>query len=158
MQTLENAGIIPSTTATYTFAQIQDALASAHGFPVTISCSSGKLQEIWYHYNVLGSVQTGEFVPTSPDGSKSNCPATGVRYVPKYLPPSTVTSSSAIPTPTGPPYTGRGFLNAYTSGSKKGCLISAGTWYTTGTCAGYTSTPSGKLLSSWSMFSPMLIY
>ncbi|PMD61182.1 ribonuclease M, partial [Hyaloscypha bicolor E] len=144
--TLANAGIVPSTTVTYTFAQIQDALTAAHGFPATISCSGGQLDEIWYHYNVLGSVQTGEFVPTSPDGSMSNCAATGISYVPKYLPAptSTSTSSGATSTSTGTPYLGKGFLQAYTGGANKGCLISAGTWYTTGTCATYTAATSGS--------------
>jgi ribonuclease T2 len=35
-------------------------------------------------------------------------------------------------------------LEAYTSGSQTGCLISAGTWYTSGTCATYTATGSGS--------------
>lgn len=136
---------MPSTSETYTSAQIQAALTAAHGYPVTISCKTGQLEEIWYHYLVLGSVQTGEFVPTSPDGSKSNCPATGIKYVPKYLPPTSTTSrASSTPTPTGAPYQGKGFLQAYTSGANKGCLISAGTWYTTGTCATYTAAASGK--------------
>jgi len=134
---------VPSTTAVYTFDQIQAALTAAHGFPVTISCSGGALDEIWYHFNVLGSVQLGEFVPTVPDGSKSDCAATGIKYIPKYLPVATPTTSGASSTPTGLPYAGKGFLQAYTSGTNKGCLISAGTWYTTGTCAGYTATASG---------------
>ncbi|CAG8972130.1 hypothetical protein HYALB_00008135 [Hymenoscyphus albidus] len=141
---LEAASIIPSTTATYTFTQIQDALTAAHGFPVTISCKGGALDEVWYHYNVRGNVQTGDFVPTSPDGSKSSCPDNGIKYLPKHqtaTPTSTTTGS--IPTSTAAPYTGRGFLQAYTGGTNKGCLISAGTWYTTGTCAGYTAAASG---------------
>ncbi|KAH8588132.1 ribonuclease T2-like protein [Bisporella sp. PMI_857] len=142
--TLANAGIIPSTTVTYTFAEIQAALTLAHGFPVTISCTSGALDQIWYHYNVLGSVQTGEFVPTSPDGSKSGCPDTGVKYIPKYLPTLTSTSTGSLPTVTGAAYSGKGFLQAYTGGINKGCLISAGTWYTTGTCATYTAATSGE--------------
>ncbi|KAH6717095.1 ribonuclease Trv [Leptodontidium sp. MPI-SDFR-AT-0119] len=140
---LEKAGIVPSTTTTYTLAQIQDVLTAAHGFPVTLGCSGTLFEEIWYHYNVLGSVPTGEFVPTSPDGSKSDCPATGLRYVPKYL-PATPTTSVPGSTPTGTPYLGKGFLQAYTSGANKGCLISAGTWYTTGTCATYTAATSGS--------------
>ncbi|KAG4438713.1 hypothetical protein IFR05_005793 [Cadophora sp. M221] len=139
---LEKAGIVPSTTTTYTLAQIQDVLTAAHGFPVTLGCSGTLFEEIWYHYNVLGSVPTGEFVPTSPDGSKSDCPATGLRYVPKYL-PATPTTSVPGSTPTGTPYLGKGFLQAYTGGANKGCLISAGTWYTTGTCATYTAATSG---------------
>lgn len=88
-------------------------------------------------------------MPTSPDGSKSACPATGIKYVPKYLPASTATSTSSAPTATATqtPFLGKGFLQATTSGAQKGCLISAGTWYTTGTCATYTAAISGNYLS-----------
>ncbi|KAH8807834.1 ribonuclease Trv [Xylogone sp. PMI_703] len=141
---LKNAGIVPSNTVTYTFDQIQSALTAAHGFPVTISCSGGALNEIWYHFDVRGSVQTGEFVATVPDGSKSNCADTGIKYIPKYQTTSTTTSSgTASPTSTPTPFQGKGFLQAYLNGQNTGCLISAGTWYTTGTCATYTATTSG---------------
>lgn len=104
------------------------------------------MDEIWYHYNVRGSVQTGDFVPTSPDGSKSSCADTGIKYLPKYQTATpTSTTSGSVPTSTAAPYTGKGFLQAYTGGANKGCLISAGTWYTTGTCAGYTAAASGNL-------------
>jgi ribonuclease T2 len=39
---------------------------------------------------------------------------------------------------------GKGYLNVIYGGSQDGCLISAGTWYVSGTCATYTATPSGK--------------
>jgi ribonuclease T2 len=35
-------------------------------------------------------------------------------------------------------------LEAYTSESQTGCLISAGAWYASGTCATYTATASGS--------------
>jgi ribonuclease T2 len=109
-------------------------------------CSGGPLDEIWYHYNVLGSVQTGEFIATVPDGSKSDCAATGIKYLPKYQP--TPTGSTSTPTATSvpnTPYKGKGYLQAYTGGANTGCLISAGTWFTTGTCAKYTAAASGRL-------------
>ncbi|OBT69838.1 hypothetical protein VE03_00989 [Pseudogymnoascus sp. 23342-1-I1] len=164
---LADAGITPSATTTYTLAQIQDALKASHGFIPTVGCKSGVFQEIWYHYNVRGSVQTGEFVPAAPgtvpsskgppsfsymvtnkkpDGTKSTCPATGVKYLVKYAtgtPSGTATSGAPAPTGTAAPFSGKGFLQAYTGGANKGCLIGAGTWYTTGTCAGYTATASG---------------
>jgi len=100
-----------------------------------------------YHFEVRGSVQTGDFVPASPDGSKSSCPDTGIKYIPKYQPTPTGTTTSGGPsaTPTGLPYAGKGYLNGFPSAGteKKGCLISGGTWYTTGTCATYTATASG---------------
>lgn len=160
---MSDAGITPSSTKTYTSAAIQSALSAKHGFQVTLGCKSGALDEIWYHYNVRGSVQTGEFVPTSPDGTKSTCPSTGVKYLPKTsgsgtgtstLVTSTKTSTSAAPTGTGTTFSGKGYLNVVQSGSStaKGCLISAGTWYTSGSCASYTASASadgkGFVLSS----------
>ncbi|CZT43533.1 related to ribonucleases [Rhynchosporium secalis] len=146
-QFLAAAGILPSSSATYTLNQIQSVLTAAHGFPVTLGCSGARFEEIWYHYNVLGSVPTGEFVPTSPDGTKSDCPATGIRYLPKHetaTPTPTSSVPGSTPVPTGAPYVGKGFLNAVTGGAKKGCLISAGTWYTSGTCATYTATAASS--------------
>ncbi|RDL39626.1 uncharacterized protein BP5553_03966 [Venustampulla echinocandica] len=80
---LKNAGIVPSTSATYTSAKIQSALETAFGHPVTIRCQSKALNEIWYSFYVQGSVQTGNFVPTAPVGTTSNCPSSGVKYPPK---------------------------------------------------------------------------
>ncbi|OWP03586.1 ribonuclease T [Marssonina coronariae] len=137
---LEDAGIVPSTTKTYDLAQIQDALTAFHGHPVSIACTEGRLDEIWYHFHVRGNIVTGDFVPAAPVGGKGDCAATGIRYVPKNLPAtSTPTPSGAAPAPTRTPYSGEGFLQAYTGGVNKGCLIAAGTWYTTGTCATYTA-------------------
>ncbi|OCK82429.1 ribonuclease T2 [Lepidopterella palustris CBS 459.81] len=168
---LAAAGIVPSTTATYTSAAILAALgANRGGFQVTLGCTSGALDEIWYHYDVRGSVQTGDFVATDPDGSKSTCPSTGIQYLPKSGSPvskssaaasstktsasltsttlatSTLTSSSAAPSGTGTPgtFSGKGYLNVVTGGSTDGCIISAGTWYTSGTCATFTATASGS--------------
>lgn len=83
------------------------------------------------------------------DGSKSDCPTTGVKYLPKSgstattTTAATTTTTTAVPTGTGS-FSGTGYLNAITSGTQNGCLISAGTWYTTGTCATYTATASGS--------------
>ncbi|KAG9231310.1 ribonuclease Trv [Amylocarpus encephaloides] len=141
---LANAGILPSRSQTYTLLEIQSALTTFHSQPVTLGCSSGALDEIWYHFNVLGSVQTGSFIPAPPDGSKSDCPATGIKYLPKYQATPTSTGTGGGPTGTGVPYVGKGYLNAFTGdGGKKGCLISAGTWYTTGTCATYNAVTVG---------------
>lgn len=145
---LKAAGIEPSTDKTWTFAQIQSALATNRpGVEVTLGCKSSALNEIWYHYDVRGSLQTGEFVPSNPDGTKSTCPRTGIKYLPKRggsKPPGTTTTVvSPRPTSTsgpGTPFRGRGYLNVFVDGSKKGCIISKGTWYTTGTCATFTAT------------------
>ncbi|KAL8647909.1 MAG: hypothetical protein Q9226_006234 [Calogaya cf. arnoldii] len=144
-------GITPSLTETYKLKNIEKALAKPRGVQVTTRCRNGELEEIWYFYNVRGSVETGQYVPTEPDGAKSNCPEE-VKYLPKIgTPPSppatTVTSSTGTPptgTPTpGVPFSGRGTLPVTSGGATKGCIISGGTWYTTGTCATYTATASG---------------
>ncbi|PSN62871.1 ribonuclease T2 [Corynespora cassiicola Philippines] len=157
---LEEAGITPSTSKTYTFSAIQSALAKNRpGVEVTLGCKSGKLNEIWYHYDVRGSLQTGEFVPADPDGTKSSCPKSGIKYLPKKGSgggddggPSPTTTGS-VPTSTAKPgkdWEGRGFLNVEIDGAKTGCIISKGTWYSTGTCATITATTSdsGFTLSS----------
>jgi ribonuclease T2 len=137
---LMEAGIEPSTTKSYTRDQIQSALTAKHGRPVTLGCKGGKLDEVWYHFDVRGSVQSGEFVAADPDGGKSTCPYT-IRYPPKAKggrPAPTATRSHTythVPEPTGPAFSGRGNLNVKTGGKSKGCIISAGTWYTSGTCA-----------------------
>ncbi|KAF2470361.1 ribonuclease T2 [Lindgomyces ingoldianus] len=151
---LAAAGITPSTSQTYTTSAIQAALAAKRpGVSVTLGCKSSTLNEIWYHYDVRGSVQTGEFVPADPDGTKSTCPASGIKYLPKNGGTGTPTSapgtgtSTSVPTGTsapGTPFSGKGYLNVQVSGAKKGCIISAGTWYTTGTCATFTSATSGS--------------
>jgi ribonuclease T2 len=146
---LSDAGIVPSTSKTYTSAEIQSALSKNHdGMEVYLGCSSGALNEIWYFFNVRGSVQTGDFEPAA-SLTKSKCPATGVKYLPKgssASPTATATTTSrggAAPTATSGPFSGKGYLNVRVSGANKGCLISSGKWYVSGTCATYTATAAG---------------
>ncbi|KAI0396284.1 ribonuclease T2-like protein [Xylariaceae sp. FL0594] len=153
---LAAAGIVPSTTKTYTLAAIQAALKPHHaGHDVVIRCSSGSLNELWYHYRVQGSIQSGTFTPVDPVGSGSTCPSTGIKYLPKYATstPTTTTkvattttkstgsTTTATPTsqPTGAALSGR----AYVKVSPDGYLISAGNWYrASGTPATFTATPN----------------
>ncbi|KAL8826898.1 MAG: hypothetical protein Q9170_007226 [Blastenia crenularia] len=129
---LSAAGIVPSTTQTYTAAEINAALAKPRGVQVSIQCSSSALDEIWYFFDVRGTVQTGDFVPTNP-GSTTTPPSTTL---------STATTAPPSPTP-GNPFSGKGTLPVTTGGKVDGCIISGGTWYTTGTCATFTATASG---------------
>lgn len=157
---LSAAGIVPSSSKTYTLSAIQSALTSKFGYAVTINCNSNnELDELWYHYNVQGSVQSGTFEPTTPVGSGSTCPSTGIKYLPKSgsaagttttTTPTTATKSTSVSsapssTATGGALSGKGYLNVLNSGTQTGCIISAGTWYTSGTCATFTATPSGML-------------
>lgn len=171
-QWLSDAGITPSSSATYTTAQIQAALSKNHGGKnVYLGCQSGALTEIWYFFNVAGSVQTGNFEPSDLVGSASTCPSTGIKYLPKGSGSSpststttggsgttstaastskstttggtgTTTSSAPTSTSTGS-FSGSGYLNVVSGGSQQGCIISKGTWYTTGTCATFKATSSG---------------
>ena len=49
-----------------------------------LSCSSGKLNQVEYTFNVRGSVADGEFVAVEPEGNSGNCPES-IRYLPKDL-------------------------------------------------------------------------
>ncbi|KAK7422657.1 Ribonuclease T2 precursor (RNase T2) [Neonectria punicea] len=80
---LEEAGITPSKNKTYTSSEIQDALVAQHGAEVTLGCNGAYLDEVWYHFNVQGSLQEGTFIASTPDGSKSSCPTSGIKYAPK---------------------------------------------------------------------------
>lgn len=79
---LSDAGIKPSSSKKYSLKDIQSVLTKQHGAPVTLGCKSGALNQVWYHYNVRGSLQQGEFVATEPDGAKGSCSST-VKYLPK---------------------------------------------------------------------------
>ncbi|KAK5173196.1 Ribonuclease T2 precursor (RNase T2) [Saxophila tyrrhenica] len=150
---LKDAGIVPSTTKTYSYAQIQKALKKGHGKKVYLGCTSdGQLDEIWYFFYVRGSIQTGDYVSAN-TLTDSSCPKSGIKYLPKgskASPTATTTTTAPTSTSTGGPFEGKGYLNVITSGNKKGCIISGGTWYTTGTCAGFTttSTDDGFTLTS----------
>ncbi|KAM5465623.1 Ribonuclease T2 precursor (RNase T2) [Microsporum audouinii] len=142
---LADAGITPSNDKTYALSDLQAAVKAAFGMEITFNCRNGALNEAWYFYNVRGSAQTGEYIPTLPGGTPSTCPQTGIRYIPKNggsTEPPTTTSPGG-PAPTGI-FSGRGYLTVTTMGEEDGCLISTGNWYTTGTCATYTAAASGS--------------
>ena len=82
-QWLADAGITPSATQNYSSSDVLAALAAQHGANVTIECTGdGELDEVYYFYNVAGSVQVGTFVPENPVGESSDCPDSLV-YLPK---------------------------------------------------------------------------
>ncbi|KAJ5174407.1 Ribonuclease [Penicillium canariense] len=136
---LQAAGILPSHTQTYELADIEDALERGHGAPVTVHCRYGSLSEIWYHFNIAGSLQSGKFVSASPDGQSSNCPRNGIHYPPKRSQPepTRTTTHGVEPTVTGIPFSGGGNLMVSTLNQKRGCIISYGTWYASGSCASF---------------------
>ncbi|GAA5923800.1 ribonuclease T2 [Sporobolomyces koalae] len=145
---LAEAGIVPSSTKTYSLTELQSVAKSKFGNEVVWNCEKGGvLNEVWYGYNSKGPIAGGKLVPTGPIGSGSTCPSTGIKYLPKL---ATNSSSSSGGTGTGGSSSGgsgssgsSSFLKVLVDGEQNGCLISNGKWYTTGTCAGYrTSTVS----------------
>lgn len=141
---LSAAGITPSSTATYTSAAIQAALTKNHGASVYLGCDDDELSQVYYYFNVRGSVQNGTFVATAAQET-SNCPSTGVKYLPKNGGSTGGGGTGGGGTGSGGGvFSGAGYLNVFSGGSQNGCLISDGNWYTTGTCATYTATASGS--------------
>lgn len=72
---LKDAGIVPSTTTTYTYAAIRKALVRDRHVNATIECSganSTELDEVYYYYNVYGSAQDGTYIPAQPGKSLEN--------------------------------------------------------------------------------------
>ncbi|KAI9774065.1 MAG: ribonuclease T2-like [Geoglossum simile] len=77
-QFLEAAGITPSETSQYTCSQVEAAIKDATGFDATVMCDTrkkGELREVYYHFNVIGTLQDGRFVHTDP--GESNPPSCG---------------------------------------------------------------------------------
>ncbi|PGH15422.1 hypothetical protein AJ79_02398 [Helicocarpus griseus UAMH5409] len=146
---LSAAGIHPSDTKTYDLDVIEGALKAAHGMDVVVRCRNGRLNEIWYHFNIAGPFESGKFVPASPVGGLSNCPRSGIHYKPKKTPshgPSHSTTRT-IPEPTGnppteTPFVGKGHLMVRYSGRQHGCIISRGNWFASGTCATFRTIPA----------------
>ncbi|KAI0876263.1 ribonuclease t2 [Hypoxylon argillaceum] len=149
---LAAAGIVPSSTQTYTLAAIQAALTAHHGHNAVIRCSGSELNELWYHYHVQGPVYGGNFQAVDPVGSGNTCPSTGIKYLPKYSTSTTTsatttatatttttktTTSTAIPTGAPGALTGKGYVYV----QPDGFVISAGNWYRAGgTPATFTPT------------------
>lgn len=123
-QFLTSAGIFPSESATFTVQQFQDAISPNIGRQaVYLGCDDhNALYQVYYYFNVKGSVATGTFSPIGPENSRQGC-KDGFRWLPK-----------------GSKHGGGGGGGDGTSGYLKlsgqpGCLISNGKWFTSGTCA-----------------------
>ncbi|KAL0581066.1 hypothetical protein V5O48_000959 [Marasmius crinis-equi] len=150
---LASQGITPSSTATYTLAQLTSALTTASGgFAPALQCSGNNLNAISWFFNLRGSIIDGTFEPIRAAAS-STCPATGIKYPLKTnsSPTNTATTTTPKPTTTGIPVPGRANIQAVlsSSGSTVGGLLTAGTW-STQTLATYTlaGTPSDFTLTS----------
>ncbi|KAH9812682.1 ribonuclease T2-like protein [Melampsora americana] len=139
--------IVPSTSVTYTLAQLQ-AVANKHfGQDAVWNCRGHSLNEVWWHFNTVGTVSEGKFVPAKPVGPLSTCPQSGIQYFPKSggggggggRTPHHPNHPSHPPSHPSPP-SDKHFIHVIdtSTGRRNGCLIGTGAWYTTGTCAGFT--------------------
>ncbi|ODV78705.1 ribonuclease T2 [Suhomyces tanzawaensis NRRL Y-17324] len=134
---LTDAGIHPDPSATYTKKQIADALSAGFGGKnVYFKCDNkNALQEVWYFHHLRGSILGEDFIQIdSLQGSR--CPDSGIKWIPKSKSNPGDGGNPSNPSNPNPP------LDAVASGYLKltnnpGCLISAGNWYSTGTCATY---------------------
>lgn len=76
-------------------------------------------------------------------GGGSNCPSDGIHYIPKYSssPRPTKTNGPGRPKPTRPAESRKGNLRVYMNDQQqRGCLISRGSWFVSGTCATFKAT------------------
>ncbi|KZV70979.1 ribonuclease T2 [Peniophora sp. CONT] len=158
---LENAGITPSSTKTYTLAQLQSAIKSAWGHTPAFDCDGSNVFEIYYYFYLEGSVIDGTFVPIdAPSFESGSCSSSAaLKYLPKTGATSTTTTKGSTSTASAPTSTSTGTagsipskatISAITSsGSTLGGLLSFGTW-STQTPGTYTlsGTPSSFKMSS----------
>ncbi|GAA5827978.1 hypothetical protein JCM11251_005675 [Rhodosporidiobolus azoricus] len=152
---LAAGGVVPSETARYTLAQLQAVAKKQHGHEIVWGCTnSGALDEAWYVYDIKGGVASGKFVPTAPVNAKSSCPDTGISYLPKTGGADNGGSGGGSNggSDSGESDLGtvaaKTFLNVEREGNQEGCLISKGTWYTTGTCATYYLYPVDEAVTA----------
>ncbi|KDN42325.1 hypothetical protein RSAG8_06816, partial [Rhizoctonia solani AG-8 WAC10335] len=181
------AGIYPSSTTTYTLAQINAAVKAKWGYTPALDCTSGSLNAISYYYHLKGSIigaagiypsstttytlaqinaavkakwhdagihtRVGlhewflerDFLLLSPKGlfldapKAGTCGSTGLKYPPKSG-SSTPTTTATAPTGTSTAVPTKATIVGITSsGTQTGCLLTAGTW-SVQTCAAYTIT------------------
>ena len=64
------------------------ALSNSRAVSPIVACDQGELREVWYFFNVRGSVRTGQFVASEPQVANEHmkgCPETGIKWLPKEV-------------------------------------------------------------------------
>ncbi|KAF7311301.1 Ribonuclease T2 [Mycena kentingensis (nom. inval.)] len=143
---LSNAGIVPSSSATYTLTQLTTAVRNAWGFTAAFQCTGTTLDGVFYYFNLRGSVIDGTFVARNA-ATSSTCPSTGIKYFPKS---GSGTSTTSAPGGGGTGTPGTLPSRATLVASSVGGVLSAGTWSTqtlatftlSGTTSSFTMTSS----------------
>ncbi|KZO93974.1 ribonuclease T2 [Calocera viscosa TUFC12733] len=82
-QFLESQGITPSSSTTHTQSSLLSALQAASGYTPAISCSGSDLSQISWYFNLQGSLIDGTFLPYNAPSGSSDCPSSGIKYLPK---------------------------------------------------------------------------
>ncbi|MCJ1235516.1 ribonuclease T2-like [Varicellaria rhodocarpa] len=141
---LADAGIYPSASKNYTYAEVAAAVSKPRGVTALVQCYHGQLDEVWYFYDVAGTIATGDFIPINPVGSTSSCPTT-LQYLPKNLTSIAKSNDTAPPTP----FVGSGYLLVESGGVEAGCINSAGKWSNSSpkSCATFQGASSGSGIS-----------
>ncbi|PWN92744.1 putative ribonuclease T2 [Acaromyces ingoldii] len=82
---LSAAGIQPSTSKTYTLAQLQNAAKKAFGQTPAFRCKSGgNVDEAWFFHQTTGrATSASNFVLVAPLDGQTTCPSSGIKYNPK---------------------------------------------------------------------------
>ncbi|KNZ58871.1 hypothetical protein VP01_1843g2 [Puccinia sorghi] len=140
---LKAANVIPSTTTTYSLDQLQEVSKQHTGQEAVWNCRGNILNEVWWHFNTIGTVADGKFVHAGPIGPRSKCPYKGIQYLPKghsggggggeHRP------KDPGHHPNHPPSSRKHFITIVDSAGKHhGCLISNGNWLSRATCASFS--------------------
>ncbi|KAF8608202.1 ribonuclease T2 [Ceratobasidium sp. AG-I] len=79
---LEAAGIRPSSTETYTLAQLNAAVEAGWGYTPSFQCKGKWLDAVYYYHHLKGSIVDGDLIPTNAPGA-GNCNSEGIMYLPK---------------------------------------------------------------------------
>ncbi|KZT08677.1 ribonuclease T2 [Laetiporus sulphureus 93-53] len=79
---LEEGGVTPSDSTTYSLDDLQSAIQSAYGYTASFDCDDGELYQIEYWFNLQGSLIDGEFIPIDAYEAGS-CKRSGIQYLEK---------------------------------------------------------------------------
>ncbi|KAH8120043.1 RNase Gf29 [Phellopilus nigrolimitatus] len=107
------------------------------GVVPALNCDGNTLNQIYWYFNLKGSIINGTFVAIDAP-SKGSCSTSGISYPPKSgSATTTTTSATSTPTNSGDLPAKATITASRVSGNLSGGLLSAGTW-STQTLATYT--------------------
>lgn len=132
---LKQAGIEPSEDKTWNIDEFSNALTKhTNGHSVYLGCDdSNAITQLWYFFKLKGSVADGTF--HNVDSVSSSTCKDGFKYKPKSQSSNDGGNSGGCSGGSSGGSNGdsqKGYLNV---DGYEGCLISDGSWYTSGTCA-----------------------